>query len=371
MATLTALLDAGTYAETRTALINELTSRGFPATSWQAGSVPLTLLEGAATMIHALKVRIGAVAAGGYLDTAIGEWLDLLAKGIYGLTREPATFTRGDIVLTNTTGSPHTIQARSLWVATAGGLRFTNIAAFTLGANDIADPVWEAESPGAAHNVGLNSITVLQTPIAGVTVNNIGSGSPAVWITVAGKDTESDADLRTRCHSRWPESSETRVPTDLVYDTLAKKGSPEVTRVSVRENVPVDGNVKIRLAGGSGGVSAGAVTAVQTFLAPRRALCTTLNIASASVTTYAVTGSITVKGATIDQAYANVNAELLKLQQSLNIGDNVYRNAIIHAIKSAAGVDRLVLLTPATDQVLAADNVAVFTPPTKASYSLA
>ena len=75
------------------------------------------------------------------------------------------------------------------------GLKYRNITAGTIPAGGSLPLIFEAESPGAQYNVPNNTITVLNTPLNGVTINNPDPGS-GTWITSEGSDVETDERLK-------------------------------------------------------------------------------------------------------------------------------------------------------------------------------
>ena len=72
-----------TEDEQLTTLLELATLAGFPATSWQPGSVPRTLLQIEATTLVELATLIASIGKGGLLDEAEGDWLDLLAESLF------------------------------------------------------------------------------------------------------------------------------------------------------------------------------------------------------------------------------------------------------------------------------------------------
>ncbi len=362
-ATLEELLTVPTSDENLAAYLTQATAAGFPATSWQSGSVPRTLLEIEATTHAALRESIREIASGGLLDLATGGWLTLLAASQFDLARTAAVKTQGLATLTAAAGAgPYTITARTLWISDASDRRYTNATGGTLSTGGTLQLTWEAEYGGAAYNVANGAITTMVTPLAGVTVANPNPGTGS-WITQSGADEEADAALRSRCRNRWALLGTGSTVDAYTYWALA--GSNEVRRVSVREHdnlgVTADGHVSVIMAGSTGGVSGAAVTAVTSYIAARRPLCATVHVASATTKAVTVSGTATVAIAFSAAAKAAVSTNLTSLASEIAIGGTVYKSAVIEAVMAAPGMVNYAPTLPAGDTALAYNEVVQFT----------
>lgn len=359
---LTDLLVAQTKDQIVTIQLNLLTLAGFPATSWQSGSVPLTLVQADAQTLSDMTATISLVAAGGLLDLSSGGWLDLLATSHYNQTRKPAVFTQGTIVLTDTGGGgPYTITANQLWAGLpAGVIRFNNTAGGTLPKNGTLSLAWQAEFAGVAYNQPNGAVTSLLTPLPGVTVANPDPGT-GTWVTQQGVDAEADASLKVRCKAQWPTLG--GGATALVYQGWALTAAPTVTRVNVLENTPAGGQVTIYCAGPSAGSSSADVATVAAYIATRRPLCVTVTVSAASNLTVAVTGTVTVQTAFLASAQAAFAAAVTAYTTTLAIGATVklwdFDNLL--KIQGVTNVTSLQLNATAVDINLATNQAATFT----------
>lgn len=129
--------------------------------------------------------------------------------------------------------------------------------------------------------------------------------SPGSPITVPGLDKETNTALLLRCFARWPDLNRTTRVDDkrLVW---AKRASTAVARARVFKDTVLAGVANVIIAGVTGGVSGGVVTAVQLYLDQHDAIGDKSVVASASVTTVTPTGHVTV--ATINLAFAQAAA---------------------------------------------------------------
>lgn len=360
MTDLADLIQTTTQAEELADLLADAASEGFPTTSWQSGSVPRTLLEIDAQVNAGVRANVADIAKGGLLDLATGGWLTLLAQSQYDETRVPAVITRGTIVLTCASNAgPYTIGERSIWVSDSSGRRFTPIGSGTLATGGTLSLTYEAELAGSTYNVAANTITVMTTPLAGVTVNNPSSS----WITQTGADEEADADLRARCREKWAPLG--TGSNEDAYAFWSKAADSEVRRVKVRahdnEGVSADGHVTIVLAGETSTVSSGARDAVEAYIEARREICAQLHYIAASVNTIAVTATLYVRAANRAQAEIDIGANLVALAGEIESGGTVYRSAIIEALMTPAGMVNAAVAAPSGDTSLAWDEVAGFT----------
>lgn len=174
-------------------------------TNFNVGSIIRTITEVFAEVINELYVFSSYVLDQGFLDKAQGYWLDRKARE-FGVTRHPAITTQGSVIFKRNVArtTSITIPARSIVATrkTSAGVdyRFFTLAEAVLlpGQTQVAVPVI-AEAFGRAYNVDVGSIIELRTFIQGIdAVTN-----ETTWITTAGADEESDADLRRRCMLAW------------------------------------------------------------------------------------------------------------------------------------------------------------------------
>lgn len=346
-------------------LLELMTLAGFPATSWQAGSVGRTMLEIEAEALTEVSATIRQIALGGMLEEAEDDWLTLLASSVFQVERFPAVRTRGLVVLTcSPLAGPYTVSVGSITAATASGNLFRNVVGGVLPSGGTLALTVEAESPGASYNVGSGQITrIIGGAMAGVSINNPVVSGSSTWITQTGTDTETDEELRLRCKSKWATLG--TGTTGDAYRFGALTASPEVKRVKVlsRSNlgVPADGHVTLYLAGPVGGVSAQGVDAVRDYFATRTPLCVDLHIESAIEHTVQVDATLRVKSAQRRDVEVRLPGYLAELAGQLDVGDTVYRSAIVEQLMRPDGMIDAVVSTPSSDVPLAFNEVPVIT----------
>lgn len=359
---LSQLLSTTTVEEAEADAIGLLDEQGFPATSWQAKSVPRTLVKWFATKYSDLKQTVYSIASSGFLSTATGGWLDLKLESDYDEVRTPAQSTVGTIVLTNTSGGAVTVAVGALWAIDSANHRYTNTTGGVLAAPNGSTLAlsWKAESPGAAWNIPNNTIqATLATPIPGVAASNPTIGSTGTWITTAGSDEESDASAAQRGRTKWATLG-TGGGGDA-YESWARQGAPTVTRVKVDDAQPDGPNsLRVYLANAAGAATGAEVTAADALIQTKRsaaALVTTMAATNVTVTVVAV---LYVQATYASTAPAEAIANLTTLQGDLDIGETVYQSEIMTALSSPTGVRRVQLTAPVGDTSVGANGIAVF-----------
>jgi len=338
-----------------------LKSLGFPVTDWGDLSPPRSLVEGHGAALEAASVYVSDLAKSAFLRTARGPWLDLHADSCYFETRKPAVTAVKRLLLVNNSGSAQTITAETLKVSPDDGvLVYTNTGGGTLSApaGSTLELQWRAEAPGSAYNITSTSWELL-TPIAGVTVAEL----PTPALATTGADEEKDEELVSRCQAKWGTIG--AGATDGFFKYYCLSASAEVRRVKVAEATPGPSQVTCYLAGSTGGVSGSVVSTVDAVFNTdgRKPQCFTVNIASASVNTISLVGTVYARGAELEAAKNNFEAKLLELQASLDLGVKITRERLIACIMGELSFDPsndLTLTSPANDVSLASNEVAVF-----------
>ncbi len=186
------------------------------------GDTERTRLKAIATAISEVSVNyIPDITAGGFLDFANSDWLKLLAKELYSIDFNPATFTVGNIVLScASSGGPYPVQPGNL-IAVFGdtGNRYINTNAFTIPSGSAITASFTAEFAGSSyHDVSSDGSISLVTALPGVSLTNpsttyssqshVGSGTGT--LTLAGSPTlphqvvvgRVSLCLTRRCHSK-------------------------------------------------------------------------------------------------------------------------------------------------------------------------
>lgn len=333
-------------AKSRDTLITEilavLAADGCPVTAWQTGNPLRTLARADATALADLHATVRLIGAAAFLDDAEEDWLTLLARSKFDVTRVPGVACVGRVVLTVASGAgPYTITAGGLVVSDGvRRWRSTNTTSVSITSAATTTVEVQAEAVGTDYNVANGVITTIVSPAnAGVTVTNPAiSGGP--WYTLAGAAEETDASLRQRCRDKWGTLG--RGANDTAYRYWARTGhayEAQVTRASVVWGVG-DGTLTIYIAGPSSAISdAGIVAEVQSWVNTNKPGTDTPTVVAASAVTMGITGTVRVRAASDSTANRALATDAIAAYfASLGIGDDVDIAAVDAAIYAASGI---------------------------------
>lgn len=346
----------------------------FPVTGWQSGNPARSISDAIAELYSSARDSVQLVARGGYTKLATGDWLDLLIASQFAdeegvpLVRKEATFAVGSASLTAAAGAgPHTISIGQLTAKDSLNRRFRNTTGGTLPLGGSLALQWQSESPGSTFNLGNNTLTILETPLAGVSINNPGPGGGVSWLTEVGSDKETDAQYAARAPLQWAVLAE-QSPRDA-YVAWALKADPALRKVFVDDQNPGGpGTVFIWLANDLSTALPGQVTNVSTYIEQRRAISSIISYFSAPEVAVPIEVTVYSKsafGLTAPQVEAAIDAFFAALdiggETIQAIGSNrVFRDRIEFAIRDASeGVQVVNLVQPATDVVLSTNELAV------------
>jgi hypothetical protein len=240
-------------------MITWLVAQGIPADQWRRGGTARSILRVVASSYYALAVLISFIAGAGFLPTATGDFLTLLARYVYGVERVVSTFATGQILASNSSGGNYTYQPGELLVAnTITKKGYRNTAAVTLNSGDVDVPVdIEAIDLGTASNATAGQITTVSISDAGVTCTNP--------FAVLAQNAWTDEVLRAACLAKLGALSLLGPRGAYVYaiQTATFEGAPvNVNRWSISPSSS-KGLVTIRIASPSGPVTADDLQAVK------------------------------------------------------------------------------------------------------------
>ena len=350
-----------------------------PVASWGAFDEPYATLAADAEVLADASVKIAGIAKAGVTEDCDGDVLTVHAADVFDEQRELGVATLGSVTLTETGGSSHSWAAGELLFVSRldSSITYVNTSSVSLSALSTSSPIpLTAQEIGSAYNIQGSDLQ-LATAVPGVTL----VVAPRTgWITQSGTDDESDEKLRLRCSLKW-DTLATTGP-ENAYKKWALDASSSVNRAKVTEDpaaVYPSPAVTVTIAGPTGAVGSGVVTTVDTYVQTRRPLGILVLVQSASVTSFDLKGSVTVRASKraaaeiaintlLDDWFAGntitVNGESI---DGLQIGDRVRIAQVIEIVMSVSGVvsftpkkaDGTTIYVPETDDlVLGADAVA-------------
>lgn len=373
-----------TVAQNKQNLLNQLAALGFPALSWETGSVPSGLVEIQASALTDQQVGQSLTAQSGLNDFATDEALTLLADQLYDNQRQVGSFAKGYVRLTDTANAgPYTFSATSKSFSVGvGGLVFNGLYAATTGSTTVTlpkgssvDVFVQAQSIGSEYNVASSAINVFaRGAIPGVTVTNPGDWQSLYAGSQYGVAEEGDTKLRDRDQSKWG-SLGTGSPAKA-YRYWAETASQQVQQVEVYSNYDIfdPGRVDVVIAGSSGPVAPDVVAAVQNYIAPSQIGGSLIPETARCVVTSAAAHNVTVTATLYVQSTYNTAAfqaqTLANLQAyfaDIPIGGTVSFERVVEVLLYQAGLSAgiitdAVVASPAADVVLTLFEVAVASP---------
>lgn len=347
-----------------------LADEGLPSDTWLTGGPMRVALKVIAYAFAASWAVVVAAISGGFLETATGRWLTLLAFYVYGVTRTPATFASGNVVFTNAGGGmygPFDPGAFQVYNPDTKAL-YTNTASFTILPSATTAPIpFQALVAGSVGTSPVGTITSLQTPQPSVTCSN-----PA---DVVGLDAQSDDDLKTLCSNKLGALSMLG-PRDAyryAMRTALVSGQPVNINRSSLSRSSSTGRVTMIIASPSGAPTAADLTAVGANIeAIARPDTATVSLAGATVATSAqalTVYAVLTAGLDVVSLTTLIEDALTALGSSYDIGGLtkppstqgwLYASDIVGAVKGAHA--SIYAVDGATDFPLSAFEVVSIVP---------
>lgn len=347
---------------------------GISVTTWNSDSAMLAFVVSCSSMFEALSELQAEAIAGGFLEHARGPWLRMLARYVYGVEPEDATFATGDITLTNQGGGLYELEAGDVILRNAStGKTYRNVAGFSLGSNSVVTVTFMAQEVGAASNANTGEISEFVTVLNRVVASNA--------TALIARDEESPAELKARCREKLGSLSPFG-PWDAYSYAARTAKLPSGQSIGItRTRVTKDGygNVFLCVATASGGVTGeaelpdtaiGAIDAAVGRMAEPLGVTAQTRSADAIAVTVAYTAWVwNTSGLSVEAIRARVAAALAAYFATYPIGGNtinpevngsLFREALTAVIHNALPEIYLVELgTPAVDVELEPTDVIV------------
>jgi len=340
-------------------LMTDLVSRT-PFTNLNTSATLRGLLEVIARAIADLYNLLRDVTAQSFVQTATGAWLDLKVREM-GIVRHPAVKTRVRLTFSRAIPADRIITipagtiCKSVKDAAGKDYRFitTTEAVLEVGTTHI-DIESEAESPGAAWNVGEGTITRIVTRIAGIesVVNGVDS------LLREGSDPESDEQLRTRAITTWERLG--LGGTREAYRNWALS-APGVIAASVLDDFPFGpGTVGVVILGANGVPTPALLNEVHQFIKARKPLTADVRVLAPQIIDTNITLEVT-RFANADQVRIDADIRLMISEYSrrLQLGEGLIIARLIDAVMDVAGIYNVKVLTPERDIAVGVDSFLV------------
>lgn len=371
------ILTAPSQQAFRAQMVTALVTMGVPADKWRAGGVASTMLTVVAITLASMAALLQAVISGFFLPFAKGSALQNLAYYVYGINVAAlqATFASGVEQLTNNGTGNYTLVAGNVTFANARtGQTYTNTNASPVvlaPGQTVTVPV-QATTIGIIGNANPGEVSVLQTPLNGVSVTN-----PAA---VLGQDLISDPSLRQLCTNALGARSVRGVRSAYDYAIATAVNTVSGTAVNINRWKPVDshtGVVPFYIASPAGAVDpndhAGVVANIELVARP---IGVAVNVIDATTVAYPNAITVYVKspaGLTTDAIKASIGTSLGATFEDVDIGGDTstddqhvnFTGLFADQVKAAIGAGvtmsgaRLISTQGATDLALTTGQVPV------------
>jgi hypothetical protein len=336
------ILDTPTEDEVGAELLAGIAKKYNPVTDWHEGAVMRVQYElDKECTFDLVATAVPLMARGVFTDTSDEEWLTLLARYWYQRDRSPAGVVVQEVTLACSAGNgPYNIIADRTRLLATDGSSYIASTGGTLSGGGTLDIDATAESPGAMRGL----------------VSSVADGLPGVTVTAAavkvvatvpqfGADAETDGALIDRCDARWPDL--TLVPEMDRVEKWARAASTEVTRVRLDADDTNPGGVIATLADDAGGVTGGAVTAVQTYIDARLGVTDLVTAQAANNLTINTIGTVTVAAERLEEVQAAADEAWLLYLSDTKIGGKVRRTELTQALMDAGAIDHEAFLNGA------------------------
>jgi phage-related baseplate assembly protein len=337
---------------------------------WQSGAEYRSVLQAAARTNADVEALLPILISSGFTELASAGWLDIAARDA-GVPRNPSAFAVHRVRLTAEAGfGPYTITPGQLRASTPGGFFFQSQTDGNLPLAGTLDLNVIAEHPGAVYNVAQGQITVLNTPLPGVTISNLANS-----LLEAGREEESDESLRQRIRLRWPTTSKTERVREAL-ERIALDAHPDILKVRVRDDLPRGQNTVDVVIWGAGGISLAGLAAARADLDRLKGITANSGTAvedwvyPASTLDVPLTANFRVKTGYGSVVNLRARANLQALENRYPIGGDqgkLWRSQVFDALfvtdPTVPGmVQNLELVSPAADLNLTNLQVVRFTP---------
>lgn len=298
--------------------------------------------------VHMLYGYLDWIARNSLPDTADTELLERWAA-IWGITRNAATYSTGDVTFTGTNG---TIIPSGTVIQRADGVQYETQADGTIASGTVTIAV-EAVVAGADGDLDASSAVFLLSPIAGAT----SQGTVAAGGLSGGADTETDTRLRERLLERIQTPPQGGSEAD--YIAWAKE-TTGVTRVWVTPNGMGAGTVVVQFVTDDdpdGIIPDGAtVTAVQDYIDSVRPVTADVYVSAPTAVPLAMTINISPNTAAVQAA---IEAELEDLiKRDAEPGGTILISRLREAVSIAAGESDNEITIPAADVTHTSGQIA-------------
>jgi hypothetical protein len=327
---------------------------GLPVSSWRAGDPTRALFHFMAEHLFTLDAQIVAYIKSAFLSTSEGDFLDLVAVELYGVTPPAETFATPKVTIENQGSRFYDVGVGDLTVkATSTGKTFRCTSTGVLSPGAAVEFELIADEGGADSTVAADEIDSIVTTLLGCVITSSTAAT--------ARDKASPDEIRALCRASLGALSPNGPPDAYAYVATNAEltGVQDVTRA--RGVGSTTGDVTIYVASDSGVPSGASITAVQDAIELwANPLCATPDVVAGTPVTMnlTITGAI---GELPDDAETLVSAawsEALRVipisaGEATDVVDTGEAYAAVRTALTRSQLARFTLVAPAADLVLA------------------
>lgn len=252
------LFTVETAAKIYSAGLEVAAALGLPVTSWRTGDPTRSLYKFVANKLAALDGVSGEFIKAGFLSSATGPWLTVLAYEVYNCERGEATYADPTVTVANTSTNEYALEVGDVtFKNTITGKTYHNTNETTLFPGDTFEFDLVADEAGSDSSAGTNEIDEIVSPaLLGVEIESSTVG--------LANDEESDDELKTRCRASLGALSPNGPADAYEFVALSSEITGNTSINRARAFGSTTGAVSVIVASQSGAADGAAVTAVQT-----------------------------------------------------------------------------------------------------------
>lgn len=355
--TVAALITVRTFSAVLATGLAVAQGLGVNTTTWRTGDPTKSTYNYLAEVLSSSDGMVADFIKAGFLSSATGDWLKIVARDLYGVDFQPATNATCTVTVKNNGGGFYPITARGLiFKSTLSGKTYHNVNAEpTLSAGVQLTIDLEADEAGSDSSAGVDEIDDIVTTMLGV---DILSSTAAV-----GVDEQSEESLKAQCLATRGALSPNGPPDayEYVVRNPALTGVLDISRAKSDADNP-NLVVTVYVASASGPVAGASVIAAQSAVEQwATPLCITPTVLNSIGDVLNVTA--TVSGTDIPgDATAKITTAIGQLLSALPIaigaGYDIDPTSITTAIRNAVPqITAIPSYTPSTPVHVAAGHV--------------
>lgn len=237
-------LQALTEDETFDYILSTAKSFGFPATSFQSGSIGYSLLKTTSHIVSVISQSVENLAQSMYLSTAVASGLDILGENHYGIARfqatqsiiKPCIINNGALAISKAINE---VLIKVFYGTDSSGndiyVTYKNSSAFTINAGSSVYVEFVSDNFGATSRTSQQNKPIYITEIPLTDFLSISQEEGYFYQVQNGQDKEVDKDYRERCKGKWA-SITANGPEDAYYywikSSINASGNPvNITRI--------------------------------------------------------------------------------------------------------------------------------------------